>query len=181
MKDQIWLIRRPARFRLLWAGDVMIWDSLAILEYMAEQHPEKALWPSNIEARALARSVSAEMHSGFSGAARALPDGDPGCWSPRTSSSIRCRSTSGGSSKSGRSAAPAAAGRSFFRHFTIADAMYAPVASRFKTYILTSRRSMTTARQPPIDADVRAPRAWPNGPTVRQEYVAASAIRLRLS
>ena len=49
------------------AGDLAIWDSLAIAEYMAENHPEAGLWPSDRAARAVARSVSAEMHSGFTG------------------------------------------------------------------------------------------------------------------
>jgi glutathione S-transferase len=46
-------------------GDVRIWDSLAICEYLAERFPEKQLWPAAVAARAEARSVSAEMHSGF--------------------------------------------------------------------------------------------------------------------
>src|SRR6476661_3352216 len=44
---------------------LVVFDSLAILEYLAERHPELRLWPRDEEARALARSVSAEMHSGF--------------------------------------------------------------------------------------------------------------------
>ncbi len=52
-------------------GDVAIWDSLAIMEYVAEAHPEA--WPQEREARALARSVSAEMHSGFMGIRNQLP------------------------------------------------------------------------------------------------------------
>src|SRR5271155_5104596 len=46
-------------------GDLRIWDSLAIAEHLAEKLPEKQIWPANPEARALARSVSTEMHSGF--------------------------------------------------------------------------------------------------------------------
>jgi glutathione S-transferase len=46
-------------------GDLVVWDSLAIAEYVAEKFPEKALWPHGREARAVARSVCAEMHSGF--------------------------------------------------------------------------------------------------------------------
>ncbi|HQW54315.1 MAG TPA: glutathione S-transferase family protein [Acinetobacter sp.] len=45
--------------------DVVVWDSLAICEYLAEQHPEKALWPTDKAMRARARSITAEMHSGF--------------------------------------------------------------------------------------------------------------------
>ena len=47
-------------------GDVNIWDSLAIMEYVSELFPEKELWPADREARARARSIAAEMHSGFS-------------------------------------------------------------------------------------------------------------------
>jgi len=47
-------------------GEVSIWDSLAIAEYVNELFPEKQLWPEDQSARAVARSVSAEMHSGFS-------------------------------------------------------------------------------------------------------------------
>ena len=50
---------------LLLDGDLAIWDSLAIIEYLAEQHPDKHMWPADRQARALARSVSAEIHSGF--------------------------------------------------------------------------------------------------------------------
>src|SRR3954470_7301257 len=46
-------------------GDLAIWDSLAIVEYVAERHPEKRLWPADPKARAVARSMCAEMHSGF--------------------------------------------------------------------------------------------------------------------
>ncbi len=50
---------------LLLDGDLAIWDSLAILEYLADAHPDRGIWPADRQARALARCVSAEMHSGF--------------------------------------------------------------------------------------------------------------------
>ena len=53
------------RVPTLIAGGLAIWDSLAILEYLSEVHPEAGLWPAAREARALARSAAAEMHSGF--------------------------------------------------------------------------------------------------------------------
>ena len=46
-------------------GDLTVWDSLAIIEYAAEKFPEAGIWPKDARARALARSISAEMHSGF--------------------------------------------------------------------------------------------------------------------
>lgn len=56
----------PAQVPVLIVDDWVIWDSLAILEYLAETYPEKHLWPQEPKLRALARSAAAEMHSGFS-------------------------------------------------------------------------------------------------------------------
>ena len=50
---------------VLWRGDESVWDSLAIMETLAEWHPEKSVWPRDAVARAFARSIAAEMHSGF--------------------------------------------------------------------------------------------------------------------
>ena len=55
------------RVPVLLAGEMTIWDSLAICEYLAEQFPDKHLWPQDVAARAMARCVCAEMHSGFTG------------------------------------------------------------------------------------------------------------------
>ena len=117
-------------------GKQVIWDSLAILEYLAETHPEAKLWPQSQPARAHARSVAAEMHSGFQALrehcpmdlVRRLPKAslpDPvsadvrriiGLWKD-------CRGRYG------------AGGAFLFGAFSAADAMYAPVASRFRTYL----------------------------------------------
>lgn len=56
----------PAQVPVLMVDDWIIWDSLAILEYLAETYPDKHLWPEDPKLRALARSAAAEMHSGFS-------------------------------------------------------------------------------------------------------------------
>ncbi|TVQ72624.1 MAG: glutathione S-transferase [Oceanospirillales bacterium] len=56
----------PAQVPVLMVDDWIIWDSLAILEYLAETYPDKHLWPEDAKLRALARSAAAEMHSGFS-------------------------------------------------------------------------------------------------------------------
>jgi glutathione S-transferase len=117
-------------------GDVAVWDSLAILEYLAEAHPEAGLWPRERTARAGARSVSAEMHSGFKALrehcsmellARTPLSPVP----PEVKADIerivalwrQSRSRFGGG------------GPFLFGAFSAADAMYAPVASRFRTYI----------------------------------------------
>lgn len=120
---------------LLTGGDV-IWDSLAILEYLAETHPEAQLWPRAPRARALARSVSAEMHAGFAALREHCPM-DLVARLPMASlpeaveADVRriiaiwqdCRRRFG------------AGGALLFGQFTVADAMYAPVASRFRTYL----------------------------------------------
>jgi glutathione S-transferase len=113
-----------------------IWDSLAILEYLAEAHTEAKLWPAGREARALARSAAAEMHSGFAALREHCPMDfiarAPMATLPEAvSAEVRrivalwrdCRRRFG------------ASGPLLFGGFTAADAMYAPVASRFRTYL----------------------------------------------
>lgn len=122
------------RVPVLLAGDLAVWDSLAICEYLAEQFPDKNLWPKNVEARAIARSICAEMHSGFTGLRSAM-------WM-----NIRARFPGKGRT----AAAQADIGRIseiwedcfarsgphqfLFGEFSIADAYFAPVAMRFRTY-----------------------------------------------
>lgn len=117
-------------------GELFVWDSLAICEYLAEAFPAARLWPGDPAARAAARAASAEMHSGFQALRAQLPmnvrahlPGRP--LSPEAAAEIarvaalwhdcRSRFAMGG-------------GDFLFGAFTIADAMYAPVASRFRTY-----------------------------------------------
>jgi glutathione S-transferase len=110
-----------------------VWDSLAIAETLAERFPQHAMWPRDANARAQARSVSAEMHSGFAELRTHMP------------MAIR-------SSKPGAGATPgaladiaridalwnacldASGGPFLFGEFTIADAMFAPVVMRFNSY-----------------------------------------------
>lgn len=61
------------RVPVLVDGKTVVWDSLAIMEYLAERFPAKNLWPANRAARAMARSMSAEMHSGFGALRNACP------------------------------------------------------------------------------------------------------------
>ena len=121
---------------LLLDGDLAIWDSLAILEYLAEAHPELGVWPADRQARALARCVAAEMHSGFGALRRTCPmeflathpldpvPEDVEIDMRRIVALWRdCRAKFG------------AGGPFLFGAFSAADAMYAPVASRFRTYL----------------------------------------------
>ena len=119
---------------LLVGGGRVVWDSLAILEQLAEAHP--ALWPRAAAARALARSVSAEMHRA---SRRCASTARWICWAAgrRRGCSSRWRPTCAASWRSGRTAAAgtAPAARSCSDGSRAADAMYAPVASRFRTYL----------------------------------------------
>lgn len=63
----------PAQVPVLLDQERVIWDSLAIADYLAEQFPERALWPADVTLRALARSASAEMHSGFMALRQTFP------------------------------------------------------------------------------------------------------------
>jgi glutathione S-transferase len=121
---------------VLHEGDTPIWESLAICERVAELAPGARLWPAHALTRAVARSVATEMHGGFPAVRATLPMNFR-ARAPRTPSlsedaraQIRrieeiwtsCRQRFG------------AMGPFLFGGFTIADAMYAPVVSRFRTY-----------------------------------------------
>ena len=130
------LAHSPAgRVPVLKVDRLTIWDSLAIGEFLAERYPEAALWPTDDHARAIARAVSAEMHSGFEALRRDMPmdlkqtrHGD-GHTSEALADIARitaiwadCRDRFG------------AGGAFLFGAFSIADAMYAPVATRLLTH-----------------------------------------------
>ena len=119
-------------------GDLVIWDTLAIAEYLAEQYPEKQLWPKDKAARARARSVCAEMHAGFSALRShctmnieaSLPEAGALVW--RDQAAVRAdveRLVAMWSEL-----LQAHGGPLLFGGFTIADAYFAPVCMRFKTY-----------------------------------------------
>ena len=134
-KERILSFSRAGKVPTLIDGDVTIWDSLAIIEYLAEKFPEKKLWPDDAASRAHARSISAEMHSGFvalrnecgmnlhrkvgpvplSDDARANIARVQQIWS-------ECHARYGGPF--------------LFGAFGAADAMYAPVVHRFNTYAI---------------------------------------------
>jgi glutathione S-transferase len=115
-------------------GEVKVWDTLAIAEYVAELRPKARLWPTNTAARAHCRAVCGEMHSGFANLRSALPMNlkarHPGfkVWAGAQADIERvtaiwraCLERYGGPYLFGKTA-------------TVADAMYAPVCSRFATY-----------------------------------------------
>ncbi len=110
-----------------------VWDSLAICETLAERHPDAGLWPEDAVARATARAVSAEMHSGFPDLrdqlgmhfTQEVPRPE---WRPATLAQIARVQTIW------TEALAASGGPFLFGRFSIADCMYAPVCSRFRTY-----------------------------------------------
>jgi len=115
-----------------------VWDSLAICEAAAEMFPQLQLWPADARARQIARSVCAEMHSGFRNLRDAMPVNIRASLPGKGMSAAvqkdidrivqiwqSCRARFGGG------------GELLFGHFTIADAYYAPVATRFLTYAVS--------------------------------------------
>ncbi|MFA7241643.1 MAG: glutathione S-transferase family protein [Sulfuricellaceae bacterium] len=120
---------------LLIDGDLKVWDSLAICEYVSEKFLDGKGWPEDRRARAVARSVSAEMHAGFQKLRMSLPMNLRACFDWRDMGEDvgkdiarvveiweHCRTEYG------------ADGPWLFGRFSIADAMYAPVAWRFHIY-----------------------------------------------
>jgi glutathione S-transferase len=129
------------RLPALQHGTLTVWDSLAICEYLADSFPTFQLWPKDPGARAVARAVSAEMHSGFVALREHLPMNVRSSFpergvTPDVQADINrimaiwrdCRARFG------------ADGEFLFGHFTIADAIYAPVVSRFRTYKIDLER-----------------------------------------
>jgi glutathione S-transferase len=113
----------------------VVWDSLAILDYLAERHPEHKLWPSNEEARAAARSISAEMHSGFATLRNDMPmDLLAKLPAPPLSAALEADIGRIAAIWKDTRARFGQGGPFLFGAFCNADAMYAPVATRFRTY-----------------------------------------------
>jgi glutathione S-transferase len=135
--EEIRKISPAGKVPVLAHGKLVIWDSLAILEYLAETFPGKNLWPKSKAARAMARSVSNEIHSGFSSLRNACPmnlrrSPKPVAMSEAAKTDVArievlwrdCRKSHG------------KGGKFLFGKFSIADAMYAPIVSRFETYAI---------------------------------------------
>jgi len=136
-KRQIAEHSKAGRVPILRHGTVTIWETLAILEYLAETFPEKNLWPADKAARAVARAVSNEMHAGFLSFRNACPMNlrrppKPIVLSDEVRADIArlediwrdCRRAYG------------QGGKFLFGSFCIADAMFAPVVTRLETYAI---------------------------------------------
>ncbi|TXH37744.1 MAG: glutathione S-transferase family protein [Burkholderiaceae bacterium] len=153
---------------------LVIWDTLAIAEYLAEQFPDRALWPADRAARARARSICAEMHSGFSALRSAcgmniearLPH--IGALALRDQPAVRAdlaRIVAMWSELLAQHGGPM-----LFGAFSIADAYYAPVAMRIRTYALP----VTADLEAYINRLVALPgvAAWMTDALAEQDFVA---------
>ena len=143
MFDEEWEKRRDGgefapgggKVPILWDGECVVWDSLAIIEFLADRVGQEKYWPAAIDARAMARSMAAEMHSSFTSLRRELPMNVRRSYSPRNLDDAvisdverilqlwaQARARYGGS------------GDFLFGEWCAADMMYAPVVTRFITY-----------------------------------------------
>jgi len=120
---------------LLWDGDTVVWDSLAIVEYCADLVGRDRYWPDDDAARGMARSMAAEMHSGFASLRRELPMnvrknfGSTTLSKPVEEDVVRILNL-----WAQARARHASGGDYLFGPWTAADIMYAPVVTRFVTY-----------------------------------------------
>jgi glutathione S-transferase len=150
-----------------------VWDTLAIAEYVADLHPEVALWPRDARARARARSLCAEMHSGF-GNLRShcpqnieahLPEVGQRIWAEHASVQAdvtRIQALWG-------DALASSGGPFLFGNFSIADAYYAPVVGRLRTYGLPVNET-TAAYMNRVWASSGVA-AWVAGALAEQEFL----------
>jgi glutathione S-transferase len=150
-------------------GNKKVWESIAICEYAAERWPEKRLWPADRATRAHARSITAEMHAGFVALRTAMP--------------MNCR---GRYPRKGRNAAVDVdiarveaiwgdclkryGGPFLFGAFSIADAMYAPVVSRFLTYDVKLAGALQQYAQGVLD--LPSMKAWYAAGAAEPEFLA---------
>lgn len=125
------------RVPVLLVNDLVVWDSLAICEYLAEQFPSQNLWPEAETARATARSICAEMHSGFSQLRTSMPMNIKGHF-PGKGRNAGSQADIGRISEIWEDCLSTyGAHRFLFGNFSIADAFFAPVVMRFKTYAVS--------------------------------------------
>lgn len=123
------------RVPVLHHGKLAIWDSLAILEYLSDAFPQKALWPKSLAARAMARSISSEMHSGFSALRNACPMNirrpkRKVAMEPQVKKDVARIEEIWRTARSKHGKG----GKFLFGKFCNADAMFTPVVSRFDTF-----------------------------------------------
>jgi len=138
-KQRILDFSHAGKVPVLVDGDVRVWDSLAIIEYVAERFPEKRLWPEHPAQRAHARAISAEMHSGF-----APLRNECGMNLHRPVGAIElsddARANIARIEEIWAECGKRYGGPFLFGSFGAADAMFAPVVHRFHTYAVAVRK-----------------------------------------
>ncbi len=156
VKARVGAVSGTGKVPVLVDGEISVWESLAILEYLAEKVPAAGLWPTDVAARAYARAISNEMHAGFAPLRKLMP---MNMWrpvikrelTPEVVTSVQ-RIEQIWSIARARFAKP---GPFLFGKFGAADAMYAPVVSRFHTYAVP----VSAASRAYMDAVMALP-AW---------------------
>ena len=160
-RERVLVVSPTGKVPALADSDTHVWESLAILEYLAERFPDAALWPQDARARAHARATAAEMHAGFAALRRHCPmnmrrSGKPRDLTPEAAADVRridplwtdCRTRFG------------AGGPFLFGGFGAGDAMYAPIVSRFQSYAIEvgpeGRRYMEAVTALPAWAEWRS-------------------------
>ncbi len=135
-REKIRAVSPSGRVPVLIDGDLVVPETLAIIEYVAERFPDKAIWPRDRRDRALARAAASEMHAGFGALRSAAPmnlrASHPGKVDP---DSVRADLSRIDALWTGLVAA--SGGPYLFGAFSAADAMFAPVATRIRTYALS--------------------------------------------
>jgi len=137
-KTELARISPAGRVPVLVDDDLTVWDTLAIAEYLAERFPDKQLWPRDVKTRARARSVCAEMHSGFSALRSHFPMNIeaelPEVGTRVLAEQAAVRADLDRLFEMWSALLAAHGGPLLFGAFTIADAYFAPVVMRLKTY-----------------------------------------------
>jgi len=123
-------------------GDVKVWESLSIMEYIADKHPERAIWPRDRAARAFARNIASEMHAGFSALRNACPMNlgkrhAPKDRGPKVAADVARITAIWNEARSRWGAGDSAGGPFLFGAFSAADAMFAPIATRLRSYSIS--------------------------------------------
>lgn len=132
-KANILAVSPAGKVPVLHDGPLAIWDSLAICEYAAELYPQANLWPGDRALRARARSIAAEMHSGFAALRKSMPM-DLGAKKPEVDRTPEVDADISRIAAIWNDCLSKTGGPFLFGSFTNADAMFAPVATRFVTY-----------------------------------------------
>jgi glutathione S-transferase len=132
-KSKIAAVNPAARVPVLHHDELVIGDSIAICEYVAELAPDAKLWPTDRAQRAKARAISAEMHAGFAALRRDMPM-DVLSKKPGVGHTAEALADAKRVMAIWRESLAVSGGPFLFGHFTIADAMFAPVTTRFTTY-----------------------------------------------